>query len=128
MSEKKQLLKPPRLLFVDFENVQKVVDLAKIDSSFNIVIFVGENQKSLSFDLVIKSQKLGSRLEWKQVEGNGKNALDFFIAYQMGKTFEKDARAECVILSKDKGFDPLIKHLNKAQRKCRRIEDLKELK
>lgn len=123
----KQPIKQQRLLFVDFENVQNV-DLTKVDSSIRIVIFVGKNQKTLSLDLVMKSQSLGSRLEWKQVDGHGKNALDFFIVYYVGKTLEKNPNTECIILSKDKGFDPLLKYLRLKDRKCSRIDALTELK
>jgi len=107
--------------------VQKV-DLSKIDGSFHILIFVGANQKNIPTNLVIKSQNLGSRLEWKQVEGTGKNALDFCIAYELGKAFEKEPGMECIILSKDKGFKPLLEGLKKKGRSCKRIESLSELK
>ncbi len=33
----------------------------------------------------------------------------------------------CIILSKDKGFDPLLRHLNKNGLKCKRINSLLEL-
>ena len=115
-----------KLLLVDFENVQQV-DLSKLDGSFHIVIFIGINQKTLPITLVIKNQKLGNRLEWKQVEGNGKNALDFYIAYELGKIFEKEPQSECIILSKDKGFNPLINSLKKKGRNCKRIETLQKL-
>ena len=113
--------KPARFLLVDFENIQKI-DLSRLDGRIQIIVFVGANQTKLSTDLVIKHQKLGSRLEWRQVDGNGKNAVDFVIAYYMGKVFDKDARAECIVLSHDKGFDPLIKMLKKEGKNCRRIE------
>ena len=116
-----------KLLLVDFENIQDV-DLSAFDNSFHIVIFVGASQKTLPTNLVIKNQKLGSRLEWKQVEGNGKNALDLCIAYELGKIFEKEPQAECIILSKDKGFKPLLDDLKKKSRNCKRIESLPEHK
>ncbi|MCK5556420.1 MAG: hypothetical protein KAI76_09295 [Alphaproteobacteria bacterium] len=115
------------LLLVDFENVQQV-DLSKLDGSFHIIIFVGANQKNIPTALVIKNQKLGNRLEWMQIEGNGKNALDFCIAYELGKVFEKEPQLECVILSKDKGFEPLLNNLKKKGRKCKRVETLQKLK
>src|SRR5512136_944739 len=98
----------PRLLLVDFENVQQV-ELAKLDDSYRVIIFVGADQKSVPFDLVTKAQKMGSRVEWQKIVGNGSNALDFFIAFQLGQVFAKPPRPECVVLSRDKGFDPLIR-------------------
>ncbi|WP_370868178.1 PIN domain-containing protein [Sulfuriferula sp.] len=42
-----------------------------------------------------------------KIEGTGKNALDFHIAFQLGRTIETAPQTECFVLSKDKGFDPL---------------------
>jgi hypothetical protein len=116
----------PRLLLVDFENVQQV-ELTKLDDSYRVIIFVGADQKSVPFDLVTRAQQLGSRVEWQKITGNGSNALDFFIAFQLGRVFDKTPRPECVILSRDKGFDPLIRFVNASGMKCRRISSLGEL-
>lgn len=125
--DKQPQQKHPRFLLVDFENVQKI-DLSKIDGNIQIMVVIGANQKKLSVELVMKHQKLGSRLEWKPIEGSGKNAVDFVIAYQMGKVFDKDPKAQCIVLSEDKGFDPLIKLLIKEGKNCQRIESVAELK
>ncbi len=116
----------PRLLLVDFENVQQV-ELARLDNSYRVIIFVGVDQKSVPFDLVTRAQQLGSRVEWQKITGNGSNALDFFIAFQLGRVFDTAPRPECVVLSRDKGFDPLIRFLNASGLKCRRISNLAEL-
>ncbi len=115
-----------KLLLVDYENVQQV-ELSGLDDSFRVIIFVGADQKSLPFDLVTKAQKLGNRVEWHKIVGNGSNALDFFIACQLGRVFEKSPRPECTVLSKDKGFDPLLTYLNANGLKCKRINGLAEL-
>jgi hypothetical protein len=116
----------PRLLLVDFENVQQV-ELARLDDSYRVIIFVGADQKSVPFDLVTRAQQLGSRVEWQKITGNGSNALDFFIAFQLGRVFDKAPRPECMILSRDKGFDPLIRFVTTSGMKCRRISSLAEL-
>jgi uncharacterized LabA/DUF88 family protein len=126
--EKQTDQKHGKFLLVDFENVQKIADMSKIDSGTKIIVFLGSHQTKLSFDLVSKNQKLGSRLEWKQIEGSGKNAVDMVIAYHMGKAFDKDPQAQCTVLSKDKGFDPLIKMLKKEGKNCQRIESIAGLK
>ena len=115
-----------KLLLVDFENVQQV-DLARLDDSFQIIIFVGAAQKSIPIELVTNAQKLGSRIEWQRVDANGSNALDFFIACQLGRVLEKSPQRQCIVLSKDKGFDPLLRHLNKTGLKCKRLNSLLEL-
>ena len=116
----------PKLLLVDFENVHQV-DLAHLDEHFNVIIFVGLVQKTIPIELVMSAQKLGSRVEWQRVEGNGSNALDFYIACHLGRVLEKSPTQHCIVLSKDKGFDPLLRHLNKNGLKCKRINSLLEL-
>ncbi len=115
-----------KLLLVDFENVHQV-NLSHLDANFNVIIFVGATQKNVPIELVVESQKLGSRLEWQRVEGNGTNALDFFIACHLGRVLEKAADTNCIVLSKDKGFDPLLRHLSNIGLKCSRVNSLMEL-
>jgi hypothetical protein len=115
-----------RLLLVDFENVQQI-DLARLDESYQIIIFVGASQKSVPIELVVNTQKLGNRVEWQRVDATGSNALDFLIACQLGRVLEKSPRLHCIVLSKDKGFDPLLRHLNKIGLKCMRLNSLLEL-
>ncbi len=54
------------------------------------------------------------------IDGNGPNALDFHIACHLGEGICKTPKAEFVILSNDKGFDPLVRHLVARGFKCRR--------
>jgi hypothetical protein len=115
-----------KLLLVDFENVQQV-DLSRLDASYQVIIFVGASQKNIPIDLVTNAQKLGSRVDWQKVEGNGSNALDFYIAMQLGRVLEKSSNLECIVLSKDKGFEPLLRYLNKVGLKCTRLNSLLEL-
>ena len=115
-----------KLLLVDFENVQQV-DLARLDDSFQIIIFVGAAQKSIPIELVTHAQKLGSRIEWQRVDASGSNALDFFIACHLGRVLEKSPQLQCIVLSKDKGFDPLLRHLTTNGIQCKRLNSLLEL-
>jgi hypothetical protein len=115
-----------KLLLVDFENVQRF-DLAQLDSDVRIVIYVGASQKSVPIELVKRLQDLGRRVEWQKVEGNGSNALDFFIACHLGRVLEQSPKIQCIVLSNDKGFDPLLRHLNRSGLKCRRINRIADL-
>ena len=56
-----------------------------------------------------------------------RNALDFHIACHLGRVLETARNTSCVVLSKDKGFDPLLRQLNKIGLRCRRINSLLEL-
>lgn len=115
-----------KLLLVDFENIQQL-DLTRLDKGCRIVIFVGPAQKTVPINLVASSQPLGDRVEWQRVNAAGHNALDFFIACKLGCVMESSPHLECAILSKDKGFDPLLQHLNNAGLKCQRINSMTEL-
>lgn len=114
-------------IFVDFENVQSF-DLNSLEPTAKIYIFVGRQQTKIPFGLVTAAQKRGGAIEWIQISGQGRNALDFHIAYYLGElnqTTPKDVRF--TVLSKDTGYEPLIEHLSEFGRKCRRINSLKEI-
>jgi hypothetical protein len=113
-------------LLVDYENIQ-ALDIAKLPDGLHIHIFVGQSQKSLPRDLVVAAQPLGNRVEWITIDGNGPNALDFHIAYYLGSLLERSPKTECLVLSKDTGFDPLIRHLVRKGARCRRLSSQLEL-
>ena len=115
-----------KLLLVDYENVQQL-DFSLLEHGFRVIVFVGLTQKNVPIDVVTGAQRLGDRVEWQRVDGNGNNALDFYIACELGRVLERMPRTDCTVLSKDKGFDPLLRHLNKHGLKCRRINSLLEL-
>jgi hypothetical protein len=52
-----------------------------------------------------------SSVELLKVKGQGKNALDFFIAYYLGVYTNRNKELKFTICSNDQGYDPLIKHL-----------------
>ena len=100
----------PLVLFVDYENVTRV-DLGAIPSDVIVPFFFGASQKSVPTDFLKAALKLGDRFVPIDIEGQGKNALDFHIAFYLGEHLAKNGRVKGIVLSKDKGFDPLVKHL-----------------
>lgn len=99
-----------RILFVDFENVPKV-DLGTLPDDVHVPFFFGASQKTVPKTLFDIARRLGDRFISIDIEGQGKNALDFHIAFYLGELLKASPHAECVILSRDKGFDPLVRHL-----------------
>jgi hypothetical protein len=97
------------------------------DIPLKVFLFVGENQRNLSIDLASSLQTLGGNAEYIRIEGNGKNALDFHIAFWIGKLSEKDPNSYFHIISKDKGFDPLIKHLRKKNILSQRVSMISDI-
>jgi len=99
------------VLLVDFENVQPAdVGLLK-DGPFKVKIFLGSNQAKVPVSLAVALQSLGSNAEYVVLESVGKNALDFHIAYYLGLLSSEDKSAYFHIISRDTGFDPLVKYL-----------------
>ena len=114
-------------LFIDYENVQNVALSQLTTKNMDIKLFVGNLQNKIPFGMVTEAQRLGDQLEWVKIEGQGKNALDFHIAFFLGYYSSQNDIDEFIILSKDKGYDPLVKFLNSRNTKCRRINSLLEL-
>jgi hypothetical protein len=98
------------VLLVDYENIGKL-DLGAIPAGVRVPFFFGASQRSVPTEFLKAALKLGERFVPIDIEGQGKNALDFHIAFYLGEYLARSPETPCVILSKDKGFDPLIKHL-----------------
>ena len=112
-----------RVLLVDYENVSKV-DLGAIPSGVRVPFFFGASQKKVSTEFLQDALKLGPLFVPINIEGQGKNALDFHIAFYLGEYLAGNREAQCVILSKDTGFDPLIGHLKRRGFDVRRTPTL----
>lgn len=98
-------------VLVDLENVRPELLEQLAHEHFKVIVFVGANQAKLPFELAASLQSLGTRAEYVKITGNGPNALDFHIAYYIGKLAAADPNTYFHIVSKDTGFDPLIQHL-----------------
>jgi PIN domain len=115
------------IVLIDSENV-KPESIEKLKHEhFRVVVFVGTNQKRLDFAIVNAVHSLGSNGSYVQISGNGPNALDFHIAYYIGKLSAANPDAYFHIISKDKGFDPLIKHLKEQKIFCSRSSSVSEI-
>lgn len=114
-------------VLIDLENVQpkNLELLAK--HPFKVFVFAGMNQTKLPFDLASAMQELGKDAKYIKISGNGPNALDFHIAYYLGEFAVADPHANFHIISKDKGFDPLLAHLKTKGIKVQRSNDLAEI-
>jgi len=107
-------------VLVDFENVQPK-DLALLSGgSYKIKIFLGTHQGKIPVAMARALQAFGPDVEYVQVNGSGNNAVDFHIAYYIGRLAATMPDAHFYVISKDTGFDPLIKHLKERGIFCRR--------
>ncbi len=98
-------------VFVDFENVHQV-DLSLIGAKgVSFTLMVGAKQTKLDADLVEKLMAHSLSVQLVKLKSSGRNALDFALAYYLGRAVLSDPTAYFHLISKDGGFDPLIEHL-----------------
>jgi hypothetical protein len=114
-------------VLIDYENVHpKNLELL-LEHPFRVYVFVGQNQAKIPFDLADSMQLLGKNAKYIKIAGSGQNALDFHIAYYIGELAAAEPDAYFHIISKDKGFDPLIRHLKERKIRVQREKDLGEI-
>ena len=114
-------------ILIDYENVQtkslSVLQGAP-NQAFRIMVFVGANQAKIPIELVSSMQSFGDKAEYIQITGSGRNALDFHIAYYLGALTERDPGGIFHVISKDTGYDQLIRHLKSKKIAAARQKDL----
>jgi hypothetical protein len=104
-------------LLVDFENLKpSAADVALIRSGeYRLWVFHGPHQNKFDAALVKAWQPLGGRVDFVQSSRQGKNALDFHIAFKLGELYadqgKSGRRASYVVVSGDGGFDALIEYM-----------------
>ena len=91
------------------------------------MVFCGATQTKIPLDLAAELQPLGPDAEYIRIQGTGPNALDFHIAYYIGRLSTQFPGAAFHIVSEDKGFDPLIKHLKTQNITCNRLPSLSDI-
>jgi hypothetical protein len=102
---------PVNHVFVDFENVHEI-DLAIIGSkAVNFTLLLGSRQTKLAVSLVEMLLEHAASVQLVRLTSAGKNALDFALAYYVGRAVAADPTGYFHIVSKDAGYDPLIEHL-----------------
>ncbi|MGH8585037.1 MAG: PIN domain-containing protein [Gammaproteobacteria bacterium] len=72
-------------VLVDLENVQPRNIGLLYGGPFKIKVFLGATQCKISLDMARAFQAFGRDVEYIQMDGNGTNALDFHIAYYVGR-------------------------------------------
>lgn len=114
-------------VLIDFENVQPK-NLEPLRATNHLIkVFLGSNQSKLATEFVELLLPFGPRVELIRIEGTGRNALDFHIAYFLGRLVYAAHAAKFHVFSKDTGFDPLIRYLRKQGIRCDRIASLTDV-
>ena len=115
---------PQNHVFVDVENIKSINPAVLSLKQLVIHLFLGPMDKKLEVEVVeaILTNSHGVRLI--RSPKNGKNALDFVLAYHLGQAAMAEPKAYFHILSKDCGFDSLVELLQSKQIKAR-LDELK---
>ena len=114
-------------VLIDYENVQvKSLDLLRAEH-IRIYVFLGPSNMKLHKDLVLAMHEFGERAQYVELEVSGKNALDFHLAYFLGALSTTDPAGHFHLISKDTGFDPLVKYLNSKKILSSRSESIEDM-
>lgn len=111
-------------VLVDYENIPlKSLPTLNVES-YRVYVFLGQNNKKLIADFAEALQPFGDRAKYVRLERSSKNALDFHVAFYLGKLAERHVGDRFQIVSKDTGFDTLIQHLREEKIDAVRVETL----
>lgn len=114
-------------VLIDHENVQPLSLKVLNRDDVRVLLFIGASQTKLSSELAISGHALGDRMRYVQVSAHGNNALDFHIAYYLGKLCHEQPGDYLHVVSKDTGFDPLLAHLRSQGCKAYRVSSIESL-
>ncbi|HEV7376926.1 MAG TPA: PIN domain-containing protein [Pyrinomonadaceae bacterium] len=114
-------------VLIDYENVQPDDIDTLQHEHVRVIVFVGPHQTKIAFETAAALQLMGANAEYVRLSGSGPNTLDFHIAYYLGQLIAKEPTAYFHIISKDTGFDPLVKHLKERKLRVCRIQTVGEI-
>jgi PIN domain len=121
------LLPPVNHIFVDFENVHEV-ELSIIgQKSVSLTVLLGPKDTKLKTNLVEKILQHADSVHLIRLTSSGRNALDFTLAYYVGRAAVLDPSGFFYIISGDTGYDPLIAHLRSNHVRAHRHPDFTSL-
>lgn len=113
-----------QFFLIDFENIQPTGIGSLAPGSCKLMLFLGQNQSKVPVALSRSLQPFGTDVEYLQISGSGPNAVDFHIAFYIGRLAASHPDARFTIVSKDTGFDPLVKHLASLKIACHRAASI----
>jgi hypothetical protein len=114
-------------VLIDYESVQPEALSVLDEEHFRLIVFVGATQAKVAFETAAALQRMGDRASYVKISGSGPNALDFHIAFYIGQLALVEGSPYFHIISKDTGFDPLIRHLKDRRILAARWRDVAEI-
>lgn len=108
-------------ILIDFENVKPKAEewKAVIGNDYRVLIFHGSHQNKFDSDMVNTLQPMGERAEYIRCERRGKNALDFRMAFHLGRlvqalpseSMSPKEKPAFAVVSKDGDLDRLLEYI-----------------
>lgn len=118
---------PVSHVFVDFENVTEIRPEILASHNLSLSLLVGARQSRLKTDLVEQLLAHAASVQLIRLTSSGKNALDFALAYYLGRAIATHPQGSFHIVSRDRGFDPLVEHLRSKNVKIQRHENFESI-
>jgi hypothetical protein len=102
---------PVKHVFVDYENMHEL-DLKLFGSEgVHLTLLLGPTQKKLDAAVVEELLEHAAAVQLVRLTSVGRNAVDFALTYYLGRATALDPAGRFLIVTKDKGYDPLVEHL-----------------
>lgn len=123
-------------ILFDLENLQPTAEeiALVLAEPYRLWVFRGPHQKKYDAALAEAWQPLGDRVQFIRCARSGKDALDFHIAFVMGRIvgthdragLSRNGAAEFVVVSKDNGFDALFEYVRSLGYRAEKASSLTE--
>lgn len=114
------------VFLIDYENVSSsgLDGLEHLTTDDAVFIFYSENADRLTFDAHRRLMASMARVHYFKAESGSKNALDFQLASYLGYLIHENRSAAYHIISKDAGFDSVIKFWGRQGVSVQRLSNL----
>jgi len=114
-------------IFIDYENVHEK-DLSRIEGRSAVVhLVLGARQQSPRKELHRQMESLAEKAELIRTPLAAKNSLDFVLTCEVGMRAARDPHGYFHIISRDKGYDVVVKHLKELGIFTARRDPLREV-
>lgn len=113
---------------IDYENVKThgLDGISGLRAEDTVCLFYSENADTLTFGLHRRLTEAKAQIQYHKVETGTKNALDFqlssYLGYLIGEN--KNRQETFYIVTKDKGFSPLVNYWGKRDARVQIVVDI----
>lgn len=114
-------------IFIDFENVNETDFTRVVGRAVKVFMILGTSHTKLPTSLFLFAQDHPGQLRIIQTPVVGPNALDFVLTLELGRIIAADPEGHFHIVSKDRDFESLIRHLKGETKLIARHSSLAEI-